>query len=91
MSEDGRGGRGTVMVAEGRGRGAGLELVVAGGDVGDVEGGSVSGDRSGWAAASWSKTRPGRAQLARLQRRYLGTHAQLRQRHPEAHHGLDVH
>jgi hypothetical protein len=33
------GGRGTVMIAEGRGRGAGLELVVAGGDVGDVEGG----------------------------------------------------
>jgi hypothetical protein len=32
-------GRGTVRVAEGRRRGAGLELVVAGGDVGDVEGG----------------------------------------------------
>jgi hypothetical protein len=44
--------------------------------------GSVSGDRSGWAAASWSKTRPGRAQLARLQRRHLGTHAQFRQRYP---------
>jgi hypothetical protein len=53
--------------------------------------GSVSGDRSGWAAASWSKTWPGRAQLARLQRRHLGTHAQLHQRHPAAHHGLDAH
>jgi hypothetical protein len=52
---------------------------------------SVSGDRSGWAAASWSKTWPGRAQLARLQRRHLGTHTQLGQRHPEAHHGLDAH
>jgi hypothetical protein len=85
------GGRGTVMVAEGRGRGAGLELVVAAVMWAISRVGSVSGDRSGWAAASWSKTWPGRAQLARLQRRHLGTHAQLRQRHPEAHYAVDAH
>jgi hypothetical protein len=34
---------------------------------------------------------PGRAQPAPRQRRQLGTHAQLRQRQPEAHHALDAH
>ena len=66
MSEDGRAVGGRSWLPKDAGRGAGLELVVAGGDVEISRVGSVSGDRSGRPAAGWSKTRPWWAQLRAL-------------------------
>jgi hypothetical protein len=70
-------------------RGAGLELVVAGG-VGDVEGGVCRGIGLARRRPAGQSRGPGR-RSSRLQRPHLGTHAQLRQRHLEAHDALEAH